>query len=143
MKERISFAYVTQILPGMVVNQTKYPTIWWTDVDPNVKHVVAMTMGVIIDKTHFVTVTLDIHHEDSPESCIKEGLAGPNQYDHYVFYPENRDEFIGISTIIINNVNLVKTGIYTLVVKIQNGDQVLDEKETSFFVANLKGPDHV
>lgn len=141
-KERIAFVYASQVLPGMFVNQALFPTIWWTNIDPNKVYVVALTLGVIIDKSHHVTVTVDIFHEDSNENCITNTGYEPSQHDHFIVYPEGRQEFIGISTLNIGGVRLQKIGNYTVVVKIQFGHNVLDVKETSFFVANLIGDAH-
>lgn len=142
LKERISFAYASQVLPGMAVNQPLLPAIWWANIDPNILHVIALTMGVIINKAHHVTVTVEIFHEDSNENCIVGDGAGPYQYDHFVVYPDGREEFIGISTLNIGGVRLSKIGTYTVVVKIQLGANIIDSKETSFFVANLIGYAH-
>lgn len=138
VKEKISFAYVSQILPGMEVSKPLLPQIWWRNVDPALKYMVALTMGVIIDKTQHVNVNVELLHEDSDVSCIDENQAGASQFDHFIGYPSGRDEFIGVSTLHVGGVSLKKIGMYTMTVKILEGDKLLDKVETCFFVADLK-----
>lgn len=138
VKEKISFAYVSQILPGMEVGKPLLPKIWWKKVNPSQKYMIALTMGVIIDKTQHVNVNVELLHEDSDASCIDEAQAGSSQFDHFIGYPSGRDEFIGVSTLHVGGVSLKKVGMYTMIVKILEGERLLDKVETCFFVADLK-----
>lgn len=134
----ISFAYASQILPGMEVSGGLLPQIWWRNIDPNKTHMIGLTMGVVIHKNHHVSVNVEMLHEDSEESCIDESQAGSSQFDHFIGYPDGRDEFIGVSTLHIGGVSIKKVGMYTITVKILANGEVLDKVDTCFFVADLK-----
>lgn len=138
VKEKISFAYASQILPGMEVSGALLPQIWWSNVDPNKTHMIGLTMGVVIHKKQHVSVNIELLHEDSDESCIDEAHAGSSQFDHFIGYPDSRDEFIGVSTLHVGGVSLKKVGMYTMTVKILEDSKLLDKIDTCFFVADLK-----
>lgn len=138
IRNKISFAYASHILPGMEVSSTQLPQIWWRNIDPNKTHMIALTMGVVIDKKKSVSVNIELVHEDSDDSCIDENQTGSSQFDHFIGYPDGRSEFIGVSTLHVGGVSLKKIGMYTMTVKILEDANLLDELETCFFVADLR-----
>jgi len=142
VKNKISFAYASQILPGMAVNDPLLPQIWWRNIDSTSLHMIGLTLGVVIAKEKHVVVKVDLTHEDSPDSCINESHNGASQADHFMGYPLGRQEFIGVSTLHVGGVTIKKTGMYTLTVKILEDEHLLDEVETLFFVESLKEQIH-
>lgn len=137
VKNKISFAYAANILPGMDVYQQFLPQIWWKNINSSQEHIIALTIGVIIDKDKNVQVSVDLKHESSDESCIVEENKLASQADHFLGFPVDRQEFIGVSTLHVGGVKIKKTGMYTLTIKLMETFDVLDEVETSFFVESL------
>lgn len=139
VKDNICFAYASRVLEGTSPQDRLFPDIWWDNVDPDASHLIAITIGVIIDKMNIVDVRMEITHESSDESCIGDDNFRQPQQNYLVAYPENRQEFIGLSSLYVGSVSLRKTGVYTVTVSLIHHDATLHEVETQFFVSSLKG----
>lgn len=139
-RNKISFAYVSPIIDGMAVNHNPLPRMWWENVDPNIRHIIGLTLGVVLDRGKSVTVSVEIQHEDSDKSCIDESEKGLSQADHFVGYTDVSQEFLGISTLHIGGVLLNKLGMYIVTVKIHQDFDDLHELKTYFYVSSVKEP---
>lgn len=136
--EKISFLYVSEILPGKIVNDVHRPLPWVTKEELPATSNFDVTFGLIIKLKKPYKVEIDIYYEDKP--LIGKDGDSINTNPMVAFVNANED-YVSIENMSLMNVKLIGYGLYKVVATLHSTEDeiseenLLDRHESYFFVS--------
>ncbi|WP_163555164.1 hypothetical protein [Klebsiella pneumoniae] len=136
--EKISFLYVSEILPGKAVNDVHRPLPWVTKEVLPASSSFDVTFGLILKLGSPYKVEIDILYDD--KSLLDNGDDSINTNPMISFANKN-DDYVSIENMSLRNVKLIGYGLHKVVATLHtttdfiSDENLLDRHVSYFFVS--------
>jgi hypothetical protein len=141
--DKVLFSYPTLLREGMEASQIYSPEPLISGVKSGSIHQFIVTAGLMLDINKFVITELDILFEGQG-MVLESEKAG--RVEHPVRRLTNTSQIVYLSSMFLNEVQIDKSGCYTILIKLylldenhQKTDTVLDTHTSFFYVMTEEG----